>query len=91
MDGRPKRITVRAITVASEGRARLSKFHLSKMTVTAKLVSDAIESRHQFALRCLHWAAESFRQEKVAPAAQTDRSSGRGAENLEETAAKEHI
>jgi hypothetical protein len=66
-DGRPKRITAQAIVVAAEGKARLSKFHLGKLHVTAKLISEAIESRHQFAVRCLHWAAECFHQEGVAP------------------------
>lgn len=67
MEGRPKRITAAAISVVTEGKARLSKFHLGKLPVTARLVSEAVESRSQFALRCLRWAADCFRREKVAP------------------------
>lgn len=67
MEGRPRRINVTAIAVATEGKARLSKFHLSKLPITARLISEAIESRNQFALRCLRWAADCFRREEVAP------------------------
>lgn len=67
MEGCPKRITVTAIAVAIEGEVRLTKFHLGKLPVTARLVSEAVESSSQYALRCLRWAADCFRLEKVAP------------------------
>jgi len=65
--GHPKRITRKAIAIAIGGKGRLSNYNLSKFPLTAKLLSEIIETRNQFALRCLYWAAQCFRQENVAP------------------------
>lgn len=64
---RPMRITISAIALAIGDKAWLTKFYLGKLPMTFKLVSEALESIQQFALRRLHWAAECYRQEKVAP------------------------
>jgi len=66
--GRPARATVRAIILEiGESIGRLNKRFIGRLPCTAQALKEAVETREQFAIRRVKWAAEIFRREGVSP------------------------
>ncbi len=65
-------ITVTAIARELDRHELLQKRkHLAKLPFTQRTLKEAAETRAQFALRRLRWAAGCFRDEGLAPAKST--------------------
>lgn len=64
--GRPVQITISAIGKDS-GQLALLQQHLSRLPITAQLLSDLVETRESFALRRLEWTLEQCRKERILP------------------------
>ncbi len=64
--GRPMQITVAAIARDIGQIANIQK-HLAKLPLTAKVLAAVVETREEFAIRRIEYAAECFRQESVYP------------------------
>jgi hypothetical protein len=64
MPGRPVRITQ---TLLAKKIDRYIDNQLDKMPQTWKVLDKVVETRLQFDLRRLRWAADSFREENVSP------------------------
>jgi len=63
---RPVQITVAAIARDIGQLANIQK-HLDKLPLTAQVLAEVVETREQFAVRRVEYAAECFRQENVYP------------------------
>lgn len=63
---RPVQITVAAIARNIGQLANIQK-HLDKLPLTAQVLAEVVETREQFAVRRVEYAAECFRQENVYP------------------------
>jgi hypothetical protein len=63
---RPVQITVAAIARDISQLANIQK-HLDKLPLTAQVLAEVVETREQFAVRRVEYAAECFRQENVYP------------------------
>lgn len=71
-DGKPVQVTVTAIARELDKKELLQKEkHLAKLPHTRQALGEVTETRYQFALRRLKWAAGCFRAEGVAPAIST--------------------
>lgn len=69
MEGRPIQITVTVIARDLDKKELLQKKkHLDKLPLTKKVLDVVVETRIQFAIRRVGWAAACFREEKKAPA-----------------------
>lgn len=69
MEGRPTQITVNAIARNLDKKELLQKKkQLDKLPLTKKALDDVVETRIQFAIRRVGWAAGCFGEEKKAPA-----------------------
>jgi hypothetical protein len=67
--GKPVQITVTAVARDLDRNELLQKRkHLAKLPFTQRALNEVAETRAQFALRRLKWAADSFRDEGLAPA-----------------------
>lgn len=66
---RPVRVTRSAIANLIEKGLWL--YNSSKLPLTAKILSELVETREAFAVRRLHWAAALFRTERVSPSRST--------------------
>jgi Tn7-like transposition protein D len=67
--GRPVRITITAIARELDRKELLQKEkHLAKLPITQQALDEVAETRAQFALRRLRWAAGCFRNEGLVPA-----------------------
>lgn len=67
--GKPVKITVNAIGRDLDRKELLQKpRHLAKLPLTRRTLEDVIETRIQFAIRRVRWAAQCFRDEGIAPA-----------------------
>jgi hypothetical protein len=64
--GRPVQITVAAIARDIGQLANIQK-HLDKLPLTAQVLAEVVETREEFAVRRVEYAAECFRQENVYP------------------------
>ncbi|WP_190410519.1 MULTISPECIES: TnsD family Tn7-like transposition protein [Cyanophyceae] len=64
--GRPVQITVAAIARDIGQLANIQK-HLDQLPLTAQVLAEVVETREQFAVRRVEYAAEHFRQENVCP------------------------
>jgi hypothetical protein len=70
--GRPVRITKRAIARELDELTSITyKKALVKLPLTAQALEEVIESRVEFAIRRIQWAADQFRQQKIIPALAT--------------------
>lgn len=63
---RPVQITVAAIARDIGQLANIQK-HLDKLPLTAQVLAEVVETREQFAIRRVEYAAEHFRQESICP------------------------
>ncbi len=63
---RPVQITVAAIARDIGQLANIQK-HLDKLPLTAQVLAEVVETREEFAVRRVEYAAECFRQENVYP------------------------
>jgi hypothetical protein len=69
VEGRPLQVTINAIARDLDRKEMLQKRkQLDKLTLTKKALHEVVETRIQFAIRRLGWAAECFREEGKAPA-----------------------
>jgi Tn7-like transposition protein D len=67
-DGYPTRATARAIILEiGENIGRLNKPFIKRLPRTARALKEAVETREQFVIRRVKWAAESFRKEGISP------------------------
>jgi hypothetical protein len=68
-DGPPVRATVRAIILEiNEDTDLLKKWTLvNRLPRTTQALKEAVETRDQFAIRCVKLAAENFRKEGLSP------------------------
>lgn len=63
--GRPVRITKHALALAIK---RVTLYHnLPKLPITAKILSEVVETREAFAIRRLRWAGDYFREGQISP------------------------
>lgn len=70
--GKPVKITVNAIGRDLDKKELLQKpKHLAKLPLTRQAIKEVTETRIQFAIRRVRWAAKCFRDEGVAPAKST--------------------
>jgi hypothetical protein len=66
--GRPTRVTAWAIILESgESANLLNEPIIKRLPRTAQALKEAVETRDQFTIRRIKWAAESFRTEGVSP------------------------
>ena len=66
--GKPVQITVTAIArELDRNELLLKRKHLAKLPLTRQTLGEVAETRPQFALRRLRWAADCFRDEGSAP------------------------
>jgi hypothetical protein len=66
--GRPTRVTAWAIILESgESANLLNEPIINRLPRTAQALKEAVETRDQFTIRRIKWAAESFRIEGVSP------------------------
>jgi hypothetical protein len=65
--GRPVRITRSAIGKELYQEEVLKKF-LDRLSLTANVLTEIVETREDFAIRRVEWAAECFRQQNISPA-----------------------
>lgn len=69
---RPIRVTRQVIGRDIDAMTSLSDKHaLSKLPQTAKALEEVVETRVEFAIRRIHWAADCFRQKNILPALST--------------------
>jgi len=64
--GKPERVTKTAIA-SDSGYLALIQKQLDKLPDTAKILTEVAETREEFAIRRIQWAAECFRQEGTCP------------------------
>ncbi|MBN3879588.1 MULTISPECIES: TnsD family transposase [unclassified Nostoc] len=64
--GSPKRITKKAIWRLLN-KSSLLKCHLHELPLTAKVMSEVIETHEEFSIRKIQWVAECYRQQNVQP------------------------
>jgi hypothetical protein len=66
LTGKPIRIT-KDLIARKINRRSLINYQLDKLPRTRKALEKVVETRLQFALRRLRWAAETFREENLTP------------------------
>jgi hypothetical protein len=64
--GRPNQVTIAAIA-RGLGQLALIQKHLDKLPLTAKVLTDVVETRESFALRRINWVVHCYRQEGSYP------------------------
>src|ERR1700749_544092 len=69
---RPTRVTRQLIGRDIDAMTSLSDKHaLSKLPLTVEALEEVVETRVEFAIRRIRWAADCFRQENILPALST--------------------
>ncbi len=63
---RPRRVSVAAIG-DDIGQLALLQRHLNKLPITAKVLSEVIETYEDCGVRRVHWAARLYQQENIRP------------------------
>ncbi|MBD1847742.1 TniQ family protein [Cyanobacteria bacterium FACHB-63] len=65
--GKPKRVTVSAISYDLDKRTILDR-QLDKLPMTARALKEVVETREEFAIRRIEWATNLFLQNNINPA-----------------------
>ncbi len=65
-EGRPNQVIIAAIA-RELGQLALIQKHLDKLPLTAKVLTDVVETRESFALRRINWVVHCYRQEGSYP------------------------
>jgi len=65
--GRPRQVTVNAIGQHLDKNVLLTR-QISKLPLTAKVLSEVIETREQIAVRRVRWATQFFLEKNINPA-----------------------
>lgn len=65
-EGRPNQVTIAAIS-RELGQLALIQKHLDKLPLTAKVLTDVVETRESFAMRRIDWVASCYTEENVCP------------------------